>query len=58
MEEGSKASHLTYLGDVFVGAQANIGAGTITCNYDGFGKHKTNISRSSGELQNYIRNCS
>ncbi len=41
--EGAKASHLTYLGDAHVGAGANIGAGTITCNYDGFGKFTTTI---------------
>ena len=41
--EGAKASHLTYLGDAEIGAGANIGAGTITCNYDGFFKHKTVI---------------
>ncbi len=40
---GAKASHLTYLGDADVGAGANIGAGTITCNYDGFFKYKTVI---------------
>jgi len=40
---GSKANHLTYLGDASVGANANIGAGTITCNYDGFGKYRTEI---------------
>lgn len=40
---GAKASHLTYLGDAEVGAEANIGAGTITCNYDGFFKYKTVI---------------
>lgn len=40
---GAKASHLTYLGDCEVGAAANIGAGTITCNYDGFKKHRTVI---------------
>ena len=40
---GSKANHLSYLGDAFVGAKANIGAGTITCNYDGFAKHVTTI---------------
>jgi bifunctional UDP-N-acetylglucosamine pyrophosphorylase / glucosamine-1-phosphate N-acetyltransferase len=40
---GAKASHLTYLGDVTVGAEANIGAGTITCNYDGYFKHETVI---------------
>ncbi|WP_419785720.1 bifunctional UDP-N-acetylglucosamine diphosphorylase/glucosamine-1-phosphate N-acetyltransferase GlmU [Pseudodesulfovibrio sp.] len=42
--EGSKASHLTYLGDTEVGAGVNIGAGTITCNYDGKNKFKTVIS--------------
>ncbi len=41
--EGAKASHLTYLGDATIGAGANIGAGTITCNYDGYFKHKTVI---------------
>ena len=41
--EGAKASHLTYLGDTEVGAGANIGAGTITCNYDGYFKYKTVI---------------
>ncbi|HWM87472.1 MAG TPA: bifunctional UDP-N-acetylglucosamine diphosphorylase/glucosamine-1-phosphate N-acetyltransferase GlmU, partial [Kofleriaceae bacterium] len=40
---GAKASHLTYLGDVSIGARANIGAGTITCNYDGFQKNRTTI---------------
>ncbi len=40
---GAKANHLTYLGDAAVGAKANIGAGTITCNYDGFTKAKTEI---------------
>jgi bifunctional UDP-N-acetylglucosamine pyrophosphorylase/glucosamine-1-phosphate N-acetyltransferase len=39
--EGAKASHLSYIGDAEVGADANIGAGTITCNYDGVNKHKT-----------------
>jgi bifunctional UDP-N-acetylglucosamine pyrophosphorylase/glucosamine-1-phosphate N-acetyltransferase len=43
MEKGAKANHLTYLGDARVGAGANIGCGTITCNYDGFFKHKTDI---------------
>ena len=41
--EGAKANHLTYLGDVTVGAAANIGAGTISCNYDGYFKYKTEI---------------
>ncbi|MEN4753080.1 bifunctional UDP-N-acetylglucosamine diphosphorylase/glucosamine-1-phosphate N-acetyltransferase GlmU [Pseudomonas sp. Ps21-P2] len=39
--EGAKAGHLTYLGDAVIGARTNIGAGTITCNYDGANKHKT-----------------
>jgi bifunctional UDP-N-acetylglucosamine pyrophosphorylase/glucosamine-1-phosphate N-acetyltransferase len=41
--EGAKVNHLTYIGDSSVGAAANIGAGTITCNYDGFEKHRTEI---------------
>jgi bifunctional UDP-N-acetylglucosamine pyrophosphorylase/glucosamine-1-phosphate N-acetyltransferase len=40
---GVKASHLSYIGDASVGAETNIGAGTITCNYDGFAKHQTSI---------------
>ncbi|MEK7820937.1 MAG: bifunctional UDP-N-acetylglucosamine diphosphorylase/glucosamine-1-phosphate N-acetyltransferase GlmU [Pseudomonadota bacterium] len=40
---GAKANHLAYLGDARVGVKANIGAGTITCNYDGFAKHRTEI---------------
>ncbi|CAM2007670.1 DapH/DapD/GlmU-related protein [Acanthopleuribacter pedis] len=40
---GSKASHLTYLGDAVIGRHCNIGAGTITCNYDGFSKHQTEL---------------
>jgi len=43
MGAGSKANHLTYLGDTTVGQDANVGAGTITCNYDGFGKFRTLI---------------
>ncbi|MCI0345740.1 MAG: bifunctional UDP-N-acetylglucosamine diphosphorylase/glucosamine-1-phosphate N-acetyltransferase GlmU, partial [Chloroflexi bacterium] len=41
--EGTKANHLTYLGDCEIGADTNVGAGTITCNYDGFEKHVTRI---------------
>ena len=41
--EGAKINHLSYVGDASVGAKANIGAGTITCNYDGFAKHRTEI---------------
>ena len=44
---GAKASHLTYLGDTSVGSNANIGAGTITCNYDGVFKHRTEIGADS-----------
>ncbi|MEG3174907.1 bifunctional UDP-N-acetylglucosamine diphosphorylase/glucosamine-1-phosphate N-acetyltransferase GlmU [Sphingomonas sp. RB3P16] len=44
---GAKASHLTYLGDAEVGAGANIGAGTITCNYDGFFKYRTIIGEGA-----------
>jgi bifunctional UDP-N-acetylglucosamine pyrophosphorylase/glucosamine-1-phosphate N-acetyltransferase len=43
LHAGAKANHLSYLGDVEVGAKANIGAGTITCNYDGYAKHRTHI---------------
>jgi len=43
MGEGSKASHLTYLGDASIGSNVNIGCGTITCNYDGVSKHHTEI---------------
>ena len=45
--EGAKASHLTYLGDAEVGARANIGAGTITCNYDGYFKYRTEIGEGA-----------
>ncbi len=43
IEEGAKVNHLSYIGDARVGANANIGAGTITCNYDGYSKFKTDI---------------
>ncbi len=43
IEEGAKVNHLTYIGDARVGAGANVGAGTITCNYDGVAKHHTDI---------------
>lgn len=43
IEDGAKANHLAYIGDARVGAKANIGAGTITCNYDGVNKHLTDI---------------
>jgi bifunctional UDP-N-acetylglucosamine pyrophosphorylase/glucosamine-1-phosphate N-acetyltransferase len=41
--EAAKVNHLSYIGDASIGARANIGAGTITCNYDGFGKYRTEI---------------
>jgi len=47
IEAGAKANHLTYIGDAFVGANANVGAGTITCNYDGFDKHHTHIGKGA-----------
>ena len=43
VERGAKINHLSYVGDASVGAGANLGAGTITCNYDGFAKHRTEI---------------
>jgi bifunctional UDP-N-acetylglucosamine pyrophosphorylase/glucosamine-1-phosphate N-acetyltransferase len=45
--EGAKANHLTYIGDAEIGARTNIGAGTITCNYDGFGKYLTKIGANA-----------
>jgi bifunctional UDP-N-acetylglucosamine pyrophosphorylase/glucosamine-1-phosphate N-acetyltransferase len=45
--EGAKVNHLSYVGDASVGARANIGAGTITCNYDGFGKYRTVIGEGA-----------
>ena len=47
MEAGAKANHLSYLGDGSVGAGANIGAGTIFCNYDGFFKHRTTVGEGA-----------
>ncbi|WP_315764213.1 MULTISPECIES: bifunctional UDP-N-acetylglucosamine diphosphorylase/glucosamine-1-phosphate N-acetyltransferase GlmU [unclassified Bradyrhizobium] len=47
LEEGVKVNHLSYIGDAEVGANTNIGAGTITCNYDGFLKHKTMIGKGA-----------
>ena len=45
--KGAKVNHLTYIGDAFIGAGANIGAGTITCNYDGVFKHRTHVGAQS-----------
>jgi bifunctional UDP-N-acetylglucosamine pyrophosphorylase/glucosamine-1-phosphate N-acetyltransferase len=47
IEAGAKANHLAYIGDARVGAGANIGAGTITCNYDGIAKHHTDIGKGA-----------
>ncbi len=47
IEPGAKANHLSYVGDAFVGANANVGAGTITCNYDGSDKHRTTIGKNA-----------
>jgi bifunctional UDP-N-acetylglucosamine pyrophosphorylase/glucosamine-1-phosphate N-acetyltransferase len=47
IEAGAKANHLSYIGDARVGEGANIGAGTITCNYDGVAKHHTDIGAGS-----------
>jgi bifunctional UDP-N-acetylglucosamine pyrophosphorylase/glucosamine-1-phosphate N-acetyltransferase len=47
LEAGVKVNHLSYIGDAHIGAGANIGAGTITCNYDGFGKHWTEIGEGA-----------
>lgn len=46
MEAGSKVNHLTYIGDANIGANSNIGAGTITCNYDGANKHRTELGEN------------
>lgn len=46
LERGAKANHLTYLGDCRIGENTNIGAGTITCNYDGFNKWRTEIGKN------------
>ena len=47
VEKGAKVNHLSYIGDARVGEKANIGAGTITCNYDGFDKFKTDIGKGA-----------
>jgi bifunctional UDP-N-acetylglucosamine pyrophosphorylase/glucosamine-1-phosphate N-acetyltransferase len=47
LEAGVKVNHLSYIGDAHVGANSNIGAGTITCNYDGFAKHRTEIGEGA-----------
>jgi bifunctional UDP-N-acetylglucosamine pyrophosphorylase/glucosamine-1-phosphate N-acetyltransferase len=47
VEDGASMGHFAYLGDASIGAKTNIGAGTITCNYDGKRKHRTLIGRNS-----------
>ncbi len=47
IETGAKVNHLSYIGDARVGAGANVGAGTITCNYDGFSKYRTDIGKGA-----------
>jgi bifunctional UDP-N-acetylglucosamine pyrophosphorylase/glucosamine-1-phosphate N-acetyltransferase len=47
LQAGAKANHLSYIGDARVGSGANIGAGTITCNYDGAAKHRTEIGKGA-----------
>src|SRR5215470_2631986 len=47
IEEGAKANHLAYIGDTRLGAGSNFGAGTITCNYDGVAKHRTEIGKNA-----------
>jgi bifunctional UDP-N-acetylglucosamine pyrophosphorylase/glucosamine-1-phosphate N-acetyltransferase len=46
LEKGTKANHLTYLGDAHIGKGTNIGAGTITCNFDGYAKYHTEIGEN------------
>lgn len=46
IDEGAKVNHLSYIGDAQIGARSNIGAGTVTCNYDGVFKHRTTIGRN------------
>ena len=46
IEDGAKVNHLSYIGDANIGEASNIGAGTVTCNYDGVGKHRTEIGAS------------
>jgi bifunctional UDP-N-acetylglucosamine pyrophosphorylase/glucosamine-1-phosphate N-acetyltransferase len=47
LETGAKVNHLSYIGDAYLGAGANVGAGTVTCNYDGVSKHHTHIGENA-----------
>lgn len=47
LEAGVKVNHLSYIGDAYIGARTNVGAGTITCNYDGYDKHHTRIGEGA-----------
>jgi len=57
IDDGSKIGHLSYIGDTSMGKQVNIGAGTITCNYDGANKHRTVIGTMclSARIANWWR---
>jgi bifunctional UDP-N-acetylglucosamine pyrophosphorylase/glucosamine-1-phosphate N-acetyltransferase len=54
VEEGAKVNHLSYVGDARVGTKANVGAGTITANYDGFDKHHTDIGAGASIGSNSV----
>ncbi|MEX0853171.1 MAG: bifunctional UDP-N-acetylglucosamine diphosphorylase/glucosamine-1-phosphate N-acetyltransferase GlmU [Bauldia sp.] len=54
IDDGAKANHLAYIGDAHVGARANVGAGTITANYDGFAKHHTEIGSDASTGSNSV----
>jgi len=54
---GAKINHLTYIGDAEIGARANIGAGTITCNYDGYFKYKTIIGEGAFVGAEFVACC-
>ena len=58
MAAGSKANHLAYLGDTAIGKRTNVGAGTITCNYDGVNKHRTEIEEGVFVRQQFDVSCS
>ena len=47
LDAGCKVNHLSYIGDATLGQDSNVGAGTITCNYDGYNKHKTSVGKQA-----------
>jgi len=55
VHEGAKINHLTYVGDAEIGSKANIGAGTITCNYDGMNKHKTTVGAGAPTKRAWVK---